>query len=111
VTIDRVLTPWAGVVRSIQQNHDQVRVELDQADTPGRVVSFSFDGQVQPELKVGERLPDGGVLGQLGARAVDGCDGIVADSEFGKLDRGRGSDREALGVSRIGGTEFAPRLK
>ncbi len=69
VTSDRVLTPWAGVIRSIQQNEDKVRVELDQADTPGRVVSFSFDGQVQPELKVGERLPDGGVLGQLGARA------------------------------------------
>ena len=78
VTSDRVLTPWAGVVRSIQQNADQVRVELNQADTPGRVVSFSFDGQVMPELKVGERLPDGGVLGQLGARAK----GILIRARF-----------------------------
>jgi len=86
VTSDRVLTPWAGVVRSIQQNEDQVRVELDQADTPGRVVSFSFDGQVQPELKVGERLPDGGVLGQLGARAK----GILIRARF---DEGGGPKR------------------
>ncbi len=107
VTIDRVLTPWAGVVRSIQQNHDQVRVELDQADTPGRVVSFSFDGQVQPELKVGERLPDGGVLGQLGARAK----GILIRARFdegGGATHGPQSQSARSVAPSTGVTELSP---
>lgn len=109
VTSDRVLTPWAGVVRSIQQNDEQVRVELDQADTPGRVVSFSFDGQVQPELKVGERLPDGGVLGQLGARAK----GILIRARFDEAGPARGPQSQPApnapaAVPSTGVTELSP---